>query len=412
MGSLGTVLDRLSGIFSKYFLVESYFPVLVFLGANGIGLYYISPSFRGWIGGTSWKQGLVGVIVLIGAAVLACLLSAMSVSLREWLEDPPMLRGRPLHEALENYFLGQRQELRVQLEDLRLLRRELRRGTWDRQLFEARQAGLKLTTPNSYSERPAAVKARMNALRGDKFPSRDEVKEAVEALAAVLGTNNVEEKDLQDPARLSKSADRLDADEVAFRSYLKQLGDSLENKAVQLHNRLQLDFAGSEVAPTRMGNIALSVQSYFGSRYNLNFNFFLTRIQKTLQSEEKYFPVLATAKAQLDFIIALFWLSCLFAVSWTPVAAWWGFSFWLLLAAAVAAPASAWLFYQLAVRSYRSYADLLRTTVDLFHFQLLQSLHIALPHSSVDERELWRSIGEWLGHGDYRDVSYSHPRFP
>ena len=76
-----------------------------------------------------------------------------------------------------------------------------------------------------------------------------------------------------------------------------------------------------------MGNIGLSVQSYFLSRYDMNFNFFWTRVQKLLQADDnKFFPVLQEAKAQLDFHVAMLWLSVLFVILWIPVLAWAGYS--------------------------------------------------------------------------------------
>ena len=42
-----------------------------------------------------------------------------------------------------------------------------------------------------------------------------------------------------------------------------------------------------------------------------------------------------------------------------------------------------------AVKSYQSFAELVRIGVDLYRFQLLDSLRIARPRTARDERAIW-----------------------
>ena len=410
MGNLGTVLDKLSSLFSKYFLIGSYFPVLIFLSANGAYFYATSPIFRKWFERDAVQQGMAGVALLAAAAVLAYLLSTMSVALRQWLESPPMLPEN-LRKGLSDAQAEKRAGLNAKLEDHRSRLREFRKSqaTWNKLLVDARKEGKKLMNSNSYFTTPKEVEDLVERVHRRERPEDEKIEKAVNALAAELKKYNVDEKDASTQAR-SVGAAKLDADEVRLRGAIDQLPSFIDREAVRIYNEIQFNFARTgATAPTRMGNIALSVQSYFGSRYNLNFNFFWTRIQKTLGGEDKYFPVLEGAKAQLEFHVALFWLSCAFGLVWTPASAWSGFSIWLLLFAAIGAPLAAWISYELAVQSYRSYADLLRTTVDLYHFKLMESLHFGLPASSNDEREIWKEVGQWLDQGDYLDVPYKHP---
>jgi hypothetical protein len=427
MGNLGTVLDKLSLLFSKYFLIGSYFPVLVFLSVNGAFLYATSPIVRKWLEQGAAQQATSGAELLVAAAVFAFLLSTTTVALRQWLESLPMLPGS-LRKELSAAQTQKRFDLTARLDDLRSQLRELprRKTAWHTRLAGARDQGTKVTTRNAYSKPPSQLEGLVGSIRRGERPSYDEVEKAVNAFAEELKKFNVDEVDTaeevpgvatvatgnKDPVSRKKSAAAiaLDRDEVALRAIIDQLPRLIDSEAVRIYNDIQFNFAVSgPAAPTRMGNIALSVQSYFGSRYNLNFNFFWTRIQKSLGGEAQYFSVLESAKAQLDFHVALFWLSCAFGLVWTPVSAWSGFSIRLLLAAAIGAPLAAWLFYELAVQSYRSYADLLRTAVDLYHFKLMESLHLKLPPSSNDERQMWKEVSQWLDQGDYLDVAYKHP---
>lgn len=406
MGSLGTVLERLSGLFSKYFLVASYFPVLVFLGLNAYYLYCVNLAFRYAVGQGLGKETFQTVGVLVVAGVLSFLLSTMSQALREGLENPWFLPQK-LRKEMEIRRLEERASWEDELEQMRTARLQLIRNqaSWDALLRQARQIGETLKTTNAYST-PSSLDSLLLRFRRGEQSSQDDVNTVVRQFADLLRTNNPSEKDSAVPPKRTPNAALLDSDEVRLRSFLQALPNRPESEAFNLYNRLQLNFSRNQIAATRMGNIALSVQGYFTSRYSLNFNFFWTRIQQVLQKEDKFFDVLQAAKAQLDFHVALFWLLFLFAIIWTPCSALWSFSIWLLAFAAIGAPVAAWMFYELAVQSYRAYADLLRTTVDLYHFNLLSSLHIRHPASIQDEREVWIGINQWLGLGDYRDVEY------
>ncbi|HEV2416888.1 MAG TPA: hypothetical protein VGX94_03725 [Terriglobia bacterium] len=405
-------MERLSGLFSKYFLVADYFPVLIFLGVNGYYLYCVNLTFHQAVGQDLTKETFQTVGVLIAAGVLAFLLSTMSQALREALENPWFLPQK-LRKEMETQRLEERASWDDQLEQMRRARLQFIRdqASWDALLRQARQIGETLKTTNAYST-PSSFDSLLLRFRRGEQPARDDIDSVVTQFADLLRANNPSEKDSAVPPKRTPNAASLDSDEVRFRNFLQTLPNRSESEAFSLYNRLQLNFARNQIAATRMGNIALSVQGYFTSRYSLNFNFFWTRIQQVLQKEDKFFDVLQAAKAQLDFHVALFWLLFLFAVVWTPCSALWSFSIWLLAFAVIGAPLAAWMFYELAVQSYRAYADLLRTTVDLYHFNLLNSLHIRHPASIDDERQVWIAINQWLGLGDYRDVEYSSSPAP
>src|ERR1041384_7485259 len=192
MGNLGTVLDRLSGLLSKYFLIGSYFPILIFVFMNCVFLYVINPSFRHLVVSTDFlKESIVGMGILIGASVLAYFLSTMNLALREWLESPRLPKA-----LLDEWILKQRDrrnKLIDKIEDLRKLRRTLRKREvgWDTQLIAARRTGRKVTTPNEYADSlpelgPLALKDRSDL---------NEVGEVVRRLAEALKLNNIDERD-------------------------------------------------------------------------------------------------------------------------------------------------------------------------------------------------------------------------
>src|SRR5579872_6922595 len=83
--SLASILDKLTGLFSKAFVIGAFMPVLIFAFLNGALLYCVSTGFR------CFAKGLPGsvvasAIVAVGLAVTAYLLSSVNGFLRELLE--------------------------------------------------------------------------------------------------------------------------------------------------------------------------------------------------------------------------------------------------------------------------------------------------------------------------------------
>ena len=72
-------------------------------------------------------------------------------------------------------------------------------------------------------------------------------------------------------------------------------------------------------------------------------------------------------------------------------------------------PVVALSFYWTACRSYVNFADLLRTSVDLFRFSLLKSLDLPLPQTISEEKRLWLSLGNAMGYVQEIPITYKHP---
>ena len=65
---------------------------------------------------------------------------------------------------------------------------------------------------------------------------------------------------------------------------------------------------------------------------------------------------------------------------------------WVLLAVALLGPMLAYGWCRTALAHYRTFADLLRSSVDLFRFNLLSALHYPLPVGVKEEREFWEML--------------------
>lgn len=74
-------------------------------------------------------------------------------------------------------------------------------------------------------------------------------------------------------------------------------------------------------------------------------------------------------------------------------------------------------FYNASLWNVSQYGNLIRATYDLFRFDLLKSLHLALPRDNSDNEEifLWRKVSELINIGKVNGpiyLEYSHPDEP
>lgn len=205
---------------------------------------------------------------------------------------------------------------------------------------------------------------------------------------------------------------------------IQYAGDWAQFEIVRLANQRQFHFPGARpsakdgetgastnrvLAATKMGNIGRTMRSYALTRYQLDLDIFWTRLQYSLQKEgAEYFKTLQDTKAQVDCMVTLVWLSAGFTVFWTAALLWVypdsrqsefrvvGIGGALVTAA----------FYWLACQIYGVFADVMRSSVDLFRFNILQSLRIPQPYGSEEERALWVRLGNWIGYGDQEQFPF------
>jgi hypothetical protein len=77
---------------------------------------------------------------------------------------------------------------------------------------------------------------------------------------------------------------------------------------------------------------------------------------------------------------------------------------------ALAGPLIAYAWYRAGVAQYRTFADVLRTSIDLFRFDLLNDLHIALPGDVPEEQALWDTLHRIHSFYEPQPLNYQHPK--
>ena len=100
------------------------------------------------------------------------------------------------------------------------------------------------------------------------------------------------------------------------------------------------------------------------------------------------------AKAQLDFLVVCCWLCMLTSAVWLVAMPWLHFSWPFYGIVCILGPVLARVFYLLSLENYIVMADLVKSAVDLFRFDLLKSLHMPQPNNIREERALWAALSE------------------
>jgi hypothetical protein len=406
---LGTLVEKLQGLFSKYFVVAAFFPVLIFAALNTVAVCFVSKDVRGTLAGffnlSPAVQGFYGFGALIVIALIAYVYSTTILFLREllggrhwpqWLVKPFVKIQTDRFAKLQRKLAGARQE-----------RRNLRRSLpkWQEKLRSAREAGNTLQDCK-YTETPAMLRDLENlAGSGQQIPVKD-LAQAVDSLEAMLRQCNANLAN-------SENALRLDRDHRTLLILISDAMTRAELLYTDLSSRVEFNYSQNNLQPTQMGNIAQSVNYYAQSRYGLNLDFFWTRLQRAAQNDEKFFNVLLDAKAQLDFLVGLFWISLLTFCIWLFIGPFLLPIVWpsvlCLVLLWVAAPLILTLWYQVALQNFRAFADLLRATIDLYRLELLKLLHIPLPPDSQSERVVWDTLNRQKSYGEVESgIAYKH----
>lgn len=96
----------------------------------------------------------------------------------------------------------------------------------------------------------------------------------------------------------------------------------------------------------------------------------------------------------------MFWLTVASTAWWVVVLPFVTRGWMPVLIAGIGGPLLARSCYSIAVQNYRSFADLLRSSIDLFRFELLKTFKVPLPQDIEAERLLWDQLKRRLSYGE------------
>jgi hypothetical protein len=404
-----TVIDKLTAAFSKQLLPAAIYPLLVAGFFNVLLLAATNHDFRVWANqqrqetkvGTAAFNAAIAIIVL---TVIAGILTTLNTFLRELLEGkhwPAFLSEWLMPIETERLF-----KFDAQLDDVARQHWQLRRvAGWDTELAKDRQTGHALEHAPVYCGLPrlaanALIRLRAERQRGELLDFQD-LRTVREALGTALRSHNAR--------ALERGAQHLDRDHVEFVKLLEYARTRVGSEMSRVYFERQVSFGDNTVAATSLGNVANALSTYGLSRYGFNIDLLWSRLQKVLQADTTYHTIILDAKAQLDGLVLMFWLTAMTTLGWLLALPCVSSSISLLLLVAAAGPLLCTALYLVADTSYRGFAELVRSAVDLYRFGLFKQLHLKVPLGPAEERRAWERVNQWLGFASAPDSSYEHP---
>jgi hypothetical protein len=172
--------------------------------------------------------------------------------------------------------------------------------------------------------------------------------------------------------------------------------------------------AEAGIMPTRLGNILRAAEAYPQTRYQADSVALFPRMVVAIDRE--FMGHMDSANDQCSFLLNSSLLSMIFTVlSFVSAFYVWffsvpGFSVPAYMATGLATSLIAWFFYNASLLNVSKYGNLIRTSYDLFRFNLLEKLHLKLPATSSQEKDLWKKISDFVTIGElYGKNPFDYP---
>jgi hypothetical protein len=405
---LTSLLSGLQSLISSRIIVACFFPSLAFWFAHALMLFELNAPSRTSLSNTfAQSTGVFAAVLgasLIGLAMFAYALSAILPAIQSLLE------GNWGDASITGTFAQSQAKALQNLEKrLSAIRYSyIQRPTadaWVTKLHDAQREGANSEQVYTGSENSARLVRGLARRRLKNEPiTKGELDDVVKELAADLSAFNA-----------TRSGDRqqnpLDDTRELLESVIEYARSVSANQYRRLKTRRRFTFGSWPVSPTRLGNVAQTIQAYALDMYEFNFELLWSRLQLIVKRDKDYGPVVESAKTQLDFLVACTVLTFAWAALWVVWLLATGGPFVAVLTCVVAGFAS-WVWYGAAVAQYRTFADVVRGAVDLFRFDLLNALHLPLPAGIADERLLWERLDGMQTLGDRRDLRNAHSKGP
>jgi hypothetical protein len=406
---LSTLLGQLQGYFSKYFVVGSFSPMLAFTFINGAAAYFVFEPWHLWadanILGATVSGGLfLTTSIVVGVVLLAYVLSSLSTFLRQVLE------GKwwgffaswfiPAQSRRHLAMLGALDQAFQEIPDLSHM------DEWEEKLRNARDTGTSQHAAVRFSGAANdPIETELDALELERK------KHNIVTAARLTGVARLLETRLQtNNVNLSPTLEKEHRRLSALVDYATDFfAEGARGTHMRLQNELNSNFGAQDMAPTKMGNIANTIQSYVMRRYRCNLEILWTNLMQIVQKDEKAQAMLMESKTQLDFLVACCWLTLLTGIIWSVIAFAIAPTRWGFRLAALGGPLGAYLWYRAAAEQYRSFADVAMTLFDSFRLDLLRAMRLQTPADVADERTTWAAVDRLMTFGDEENFRYDKP---
>jgi hypothetical protein len=236
---------------------------------------------------------------------------------------------------------------------------------------------------------------------------------------------------------------KLQWENAKMPKYQKQRFERIEKRIKQIKNKR--DSLASEydlkyppfdnmILPTRLGNILRAAEVYSQDRYHVDAVALWPRMVWAIDKE--FMGHVDTANDQCSFLLNSSLLSGIFAalafcasfyeaglfytqylkippphnIVLPPTIADFIPSILSYVLLGLVTLGIAWFFYTASLINVSKYGNLIRSSYDLFRFNLLEKLHLGLPANNQKEKELWDKVSEFITIGErYGEQFFEYP---
>lgn len=407
-------LDRITSLVGRAFVVGSLVPVLLFTGA---GLLSTAAVFgrgvlRPLLGIATAHPVPSGLAALTSVVAMGYLLAIVNPVLKRLLEGAYELG--PLTRTLKGWkrrkYVRQREEVQAAAEQAGQIHQRCK--DWIARLqalnLYRRKEHLVLFSAET---RLAIIDRKVRACADS---GQVATIEQLEALCCQLEDLYTRDAPLETIEPIHRRFTELceDVKGLAQARYARALSD--------LQSSYPTVGRSADVQATTLGNVMAASWAYAYTRFGIDAAFMWSRLKGCLG--ETHARSVEDDRIAYDFCVALAGLSALHALVWgTIVVVRW--PPWIDLAPTLRVTWPVWqalipiagvagtvVFYLAAVEAARSFGNNLRSSFDLFRFDLLKALHLKLPENIETERKNWGTLNDIFVYGDSRrELVYQHP---
>lgn len=394
---IGTLLDKIGGLFEKDFLFASFLPALLFVSALIATLAVVIglDAAWSWVGWLSTREQAFGSIAVgIGVIIFAYVLGSLRpVFARIWCGKSRNVVYRPFFALGERHWHARYRHLRLVAEAP---------GTWakiDADFRNRVDAAIRAHKPHPPPAPPSVLK-QLTCSAGD---------------LAVFPTVKIAENLIDDfvAAQKEHTEDSLTSAFHAISQILNlaQARDAMVRKSARA--ALVNDFGPPEaIRATALGNLSEAFQFYPARRYNMEAEVYWPRLRKVVAKE--YLDIVDEPRIMMDFSITMATLMAWYALLAAFVGPWLWMNWKPWSIAFVFGAAGSIFFYRRAVTAAKQYAQLNNACFDLFRLDLMTALHLPPPVTLQEERAGWDAMSQLIVFAatSQNDVRLSTPTKP
>jgi hypothetical protein len=399
MDKITGVLNALQSIYGKGFILAGFLPICLLLGISWFLGCCLSPVFVEFseylLSAKLSQQFAIGTLTLF----LISIISFVFWQLNSWFRQ--VLEGRVLPRFVQDWLsVVERKDCESLEQEIQNYQNEVvsfrsANAQWEAQLL-ANSTGTGTTLRDTH------LSAKFDELAKKTGGWRAVPYQIFEDFNRLLASELAQTS----PTAVKKLADIRDGlSGMLVPAGLGMAERELFRRIAKRNSNYPKD--QMSIGPSRLANIQEAQRDNLAQSYGIDIAVFWSSLQKIATGDDKFAAILDNSKTRLDFSVALAAVAATFTLGWILLYGLWGSSTIIYVCVSIGAALATVVARQLVLLNYQSFAETVRTTVELFRFELLKSMHISLPLDSAIEKQTWTWLAERLQIGNRIQLPYA-----